>query len=97
MTYEAALASTRDDEGPGAPLTDAELVAPMRDATFVSRCGAPASMKVTVRIAVRDGRAYGVSIYANPPDPDVARCIAQAVRKLVWASTPHRDFFTTTY
>jgi hypothetical protein len=97
MTYEAALASTLGDEGPGTPLTDAELLAPMRDATFVSACGAPASMKVTVRVAVRDGRASGVSIYPSPADPEIARCIARAVRKLVWTSTAHRDLFTTTY
>jgi hypothetical protein len=97
MTYEAALSSTHGDDGPGTPLTDAELVAPMRDATFVSACGAPASMKVTVRVAVRDGHAYGVSIYPSPADPEIARCIAKAVRKLVWTSTAHRDFFTTTY
>jgi hypothetical protein len=96
MTYEAAI-SAAGDEGHGVPLTDAELREPMRNATFVSGCGAPADMKVTVRVAVLDGHAYAVSTSTAPAAPDIARCAALAVRRLGWPSTAHRDFFTVTY
>ena len=69
--------------GKGGPdLSDAQLNAPMRNAAFISGCGAPDSMKVTVKVAVKMGRAVGVSVYTNPPNAGVASCIDRAVRGL---------------
>ncbi|MDB5213904.1 MAG: Adenylate cyclase [Myxococcaceae bacterium] len=97
MTYEAAIEALHGDEGAGSPLTDDQLTDPMRSATFVTACGAPAAMKVTVRVAVLEGRAYAITASTTPDAPVVARCIARAVRRLAWPSTAHRDFFTITY
>lgn len=100
-SYEAALASNNQQITMGASsgpdLTDAQLSRPLQNAAFVSGCGAPNSMKVTVKVAVQNGRAVGVSVYPNPPDAAVAGCIDRAVRNLSWPSNPKMDTFTTNY
>ncbi|OJY29946.1 MAG: hypothetical protein BGO98_50015 [Myxococcales bacterium 68-20] len=102
MSYEAALNSNNQEismgGGKGAPdLTDAQLSAPMRNAAFISSCGAPDSMKVTVKVAVKNGRAVGVSVYTNPSNQGVAACVDRHVRGLGWHPNSKMDFFTTTY
>lgn len=78
-------------------MTDAELGAPMRNAAFVSGCGAPDSMKVTVKIAVQRGRAAGVSVSTTPANEGIARCVDDHVRSLRWPVKQKLDSFTTTY
>jgi hypothetical protein len=101
MSYEAALASNVQEVnmgGKGGPdLTDAQLSAPMKNAAFISGCGAPDSMKVTVKIAVKNGRAVGVSVYTNPPNAGVSSCVDRHVRGLGWPVNPKMDTFTTSY
>jgi hypothetical protein len=101
MSYEQALASNNQEITMGAKggpdLTDAQLSAPMKNASFISGCGAPDSMKVTVRVAVKNGRAYGVTVSTNPPNATVAACVDRHVRGLAWPSNPKMDSFTTTY
>ena len=101
MSYEAALASNKEEINFGAKggpdLTDGQLSAPMKNASFISGCGAPESMKVTVRVAVKNGRAWGVTVSTNPPNQGVAACVDRHVRGLAWPSNPKMDSFTTTY
>ncbi len=102
LSYEQALASNVQEVniggGAGGPdLTDSQLAAPMRNAGFISACGAPDSMKVTVKVAIKNGHAVGVSVYCNPPDAKVASCVDHAVRGIGWPSNPKMDSFTTTY
>jgi eukaryotic-like serine/threonine-protein kinase len=102
QSYEAVLNSNNETlsmgQAQGAPdLTDGQLSAPLRHASFVVSCGAPDSMKVTVRVAVKMGRAVGVTVSTNPPGPGVASCIDRAVRGLQWAVSPKTDFVTTNY
>ncbi len=78
-------------------LSDAELSGPMRNGTFLHACEAPDSMKVTVRVAVRDGKAQGVTVGTSPVDATVAACIDKAVRELSWPVSPKRNTFTTNY
>jgi hypothetical protein len=100
-TYEAALASNTQEITIGkqgaADLTDAQLSGPMRSGAFAGECGAPDSMKVTVKVAIKTGRAAGVSVSTSPPDPDVAGCIDRYVRTFSWPSSSKMDSFTTTY
>lgn len=101
MSYEAALASNNQEINMGAKagpdLTDAQLSGPMRNASFISGCGAPDSMKVTVKVAIKGGRAVGVSVYSNPPNPAVQSCVDRHVRGLSWPANSKMDSFTTTY
>lgn len=101
LSYEAALASNNQEVTIGAKggpdLTDGQLNAPMRNAAFISGCGAPDSMKVTVKVAVKMGRAVGVSVYTTPPNAGVASCIDRHVRGLSWPANAKMDSFTTSY
>ena len=54
-------------------------------------------MHVTVRVAVKMGRAVGVTVSTNPPSPAMAACIDRAVRGLQWPPSPKADFVTTNY
>ena len=64
-SYESAIAGNNLILAPGTKdvpdLTDGQLAGPMRAGTFLDACGAPSSMKVTVKVAIRNGRAVGVS------------------------------------
>jgi hypothetical protein len=78
-------------------LTDAELSGPMRDGTFLDACGVPSSTKVTVKVAIRNGRAVGVSVYAVPANREMGWCVERHVRGLQWPSNAKMDSFVTTY
>jgi hypothetical protein len=54
-------------------------------------------MKVTVRVAVKMGRAVGVTVSTNPPSGGVAACVDRSVRGLQWPVSPKTDFVTTSY
>jgi len=103
LSYEEALADSNAqiDDRPPVPnepdMTDAQLMGPMRNAAFISGCGAPDSMKVTVKVAVLRGRAIGVTIWTNPQDESVARCVDEHVRQLRWPVKQKMDSFTSTY
>lgn len=101
MSYEAAVNANVQEitmgKNSGPDLTDGQLNGPMKNASFISGCGAPDSMKVTVKVAIKNGRAVGVSVYPNPPDAKVASCIDRHVRGLGWPSSGKMDSFTTTY
>jgi hypothetical protein len=101
MSYEAAIASNNTQvtigQAASADLTDQQLAGPMRNASFLGACGAPNSMKVTVRVAIRMGHAVGVSVYTNPPNATVGACVDRAVRNLAWPVNAKMDSFTTTY
>lgn len=98
-SYEEALAIPEDvfATRSAKDLSDAELSGPMRNGTFLHSCEAPDSMKVTVRVAVRDGKAQGVTVGTVPADPAIAACIDKAVRELSWPASPKRNTFSTNY
>jgi len=99
MSYEEALNVPEDlDAVKREPeLSNTELSAPLRSAAFIGECGAPDSMKVTVKVAVVDGRAMGVSVAVSPDDPEIAQCIDKAVRALSWRVSKKRFSLTTVY
>jgi eukaryotic-like serine/threonine-protein kinase len=101
-SYEAVLNSNNETitmgGDQGAPdLTNAQLSAPLRSASFIPGCGAPDDMKVTVRVAVRMGVPIGVTVTTQPSSQGVAGCIDRAVRGLRWAPSAKTDFVTTSY
>jgi hypothetical protein len=80
-----------------APLSSAQLGAPLVHGTFVASCGAPDDMKVTVNVAVKMGRATNVSVATQPANAAVASCIERAVRDVQWDASPKVDHVTVTY
>ncbi len=80
-----------------APLSSAQLGAPLVHGTFVAACGAPDNMKVTVNVAVKMGRATTLVVTTQPPDSAVAACVEKAIRDLQWDISPKLDRVTVTY
>jgi hypothetical protein len=99
----ATDASAKDDDTGApvhrqtAPLSSAQLGAPLVHGTFVSACGAPDDMKVVVDVAVKRGRAVNVTVKTRPPSAQVASCIEHATRNLQWDISPKTDHVTVTY
>lgn len=99
MSYEDALAEPEDM---GAlrgekELSNTELSAPMQSGAFLATCNAPDAMKVTVKVAVRDGRVMGVTVVTDPDDTQVAECVDKAVREIPFPQSKRRDSIITTY
>jgi hypothetical protein len=80
-----------------APLSSAQLGAPLVHGAFVSACGAPDDMKIMVTMAVKMGRAVDVTVSTTPPDPTVASCIERATRDLQWDVSPHVGHVSVKY
>jgi hypothetical protein len=79
------------------PLSNAQLGAPLVHGTFVSACGAPDDMKVTVKASVRAGHATTVTVKTTPDNPTVGSCIEQAVRGMQWDISPKTGKVTVNY
>jgi hypothetical protein len=80
-----------------APLSSAQLGAPLVRGTFIAACGAPDDMKVVVDATVKMGRAVNVAVKTHPSNPSVASCIERATRDLQWDVSPKTDRVTVTY
>ena len=98
-SYDDALSVPEDMESVAGEreLTNAELAQPMRSPAFLSACGTPDTMKVTIRVVIRDGAAIGVTVRTVPDDATVAECIDKGVRGLAWPPTKRRDSMTTAF
>ncbi len=80
-----------------APLSSAQLGAPLVHGSFVSACGAPDTMKVVVKVTVQKGRASDANVETDPPDTAVCRCVEDAVRQLRWDISPKKQHLTVRY
>jgi len=80
-----------------APLSSAQLGAPLVHAPFIAACGAPDEMKVVAEVTVKKGRAAKVTVKSYPTDDAVASCIEKAIRDLQWDVSPKTDHVTVTY
>lgn len=100
-SYETALGGNNQQidmgKSSGPDLSDAQLAGPMNDTTFIDECGAPEDMGITVKVAIRSGRAVGVSVATSPHSANVSNCIDHHIRGLSWPSSPKMDSFVTTY
>jgi hypothetical protein len=81
-----------------ADLTNEQLSAPMASvASSLQGCGAPDDMKITIKVAVKLGKAAGVTVETDPRSDAVAVCVDRLVRGLRWPSSPKLDSFVTRY
>lgn len=79
------------------PLSSAQLGAPLVHGTFVSACGAPATMKVKAKVTVKMGRAVAVNVTTDPPDPTIGACVEKAIRDLAWDRSVRAGTVTVSY
>jgi hypothetical protein len=96
-SYESILNSPTEPPSHQFELTNAQLSAPLLNPSLITRCGVPDDMKVKIQVAVKMGRAIGVTVTSSPPNPVIAACVDQAVRRLQWPVSTKTDFVTTTY
>jgi hypothetical protein len=80
-----------------APLTSAQLGAPLVRGSFVTACGAPSTMKVVVKVTVQKGHAVATDVTTDPPDTTVSRCIDEAISQLRWDISPKAQQLTVRY
>jgi hypothetical protein len=79
------------------PLSSAQLAAPLVNGAWVTACGAPAKMKVVVKVDVRLGRAVKTDVQTDPPDTAVSTCIERASHDLRWDVSPKVGHATVRY
>jgi hypothetical protein len=80
-----------------APLSSAQLGAPLVHGKFVSECGAPDDMKVVVKVTVKKGHAVAVAVTTEPANAAVASCVQKATRAKLWDVSPATQRATVTY
>jgi len=80
-----------------APLSSAQLGAPLVHGAFVTACGAPDDMKVVIKADVRYGRALNVTVTTTPTNLMVSSCIERATRDLQWDVSPKTGHVTVRY
>jgi hypothetical protein len=80
-----------------APLSSAQLSAPLVHGAYVTACGAPDTMKVVAKVTVKKGRAVAVRVTTKPPNAAVAACVQKAVREKQWDISPATQHATVTY
>jgi hypothetical protein len=93
---DAGSASVRHSTQ-AAPLSSAQLGAPLVHGKFVSECGAPDDMKVVVKVTVKTGRAVAVAATTDPANIAVADCVEKAIRQMQWDASPKTQHATVTY
>lgn len=72
-------------------LTDAQLGAPMKTSAFFSHCGLRDNENAEICVAVKEGKALGVSVGVAPSNRKTAACIDRAARKLHWPASDKLD------
>ena len=80
-----------------APLSSAQLGAPLVHGKFVTDCGAPDDMKVVVKVTVKMGRAVAVDVTTDPTNAQIASCVEKATREKQWDVSPKTQRATVTY
>ena len=89
--------AVREVHRQSAPLSSAQLGAPLVHAPFIAACGAPDEMKIVAEVTVKKGRAAKVSVKSYPTDDAVDACVEKAIRDLQWDVSPKTDHVTVTY
>lgn len=78
-------------KGSKADLTDSELGGPMRSSSFMGSCGLADSANAEICVALKQGKALGVSVKVSPTNNKVAACIDKATRRLKFPSSDKLD------
>lgn len=95
-SFEEAMAAG-SVRSTGKDLSNAELARPLAAGPWLADCGTPDSMRVTVKVAIREGRAVGVTVKTSPADQRIERCVEQAVAELRWPESTAMDAVTVEY
>ncbi|MCA9595629.1 MAG: hypothetical protein KC776_20080 [Myxococcales bacterium] len=102
MSCEQAMAQNDDEITVGGARGPADLPASAFGAVldkggYLNYCGVPGNMTVRICAAVKNGKAIGVTVHTVPGNHDSALCVARAVRRLGFPSSPRLDVVRTTF
>lgn len=99
MSCDGARRKYVEDYDKAAPpdLSAGAYGAVLNKGSYLSSCGVPSSMSVSICAAVQNGRAVGVTVTTTPSSPGIASCISGAVRSLSFPSHPRLDVTTTSF
>jgi hypothetical protein len=78
-------------------ITEAQYASILEHGRWFEHCGVPAACRLEVCVAVREGRAVGVTVHSTPWRADIERCVAAAARGLTFPSHPRMDVTRTTF
>lgn len=82
----------------GAPdLTQGQFASVLNNGTYLNGCGVPDSTVVNICAAVQNGRAVGVTVSMQPPNPSAQSCVASKIRGISFPSNPKLDIARTTF
>lgn len=82
----------------GAPdLTQGQFAAVLNNGSYLNSCSVPASTVVNICAAVQNGRAVGVTVTMQPPNPSAQSCVAGRIRGLSFPSNPKLDIARTSF
>lgn len=101
-TCEGAIKSYRDEivigGGRAAPdISRAQYAALLENGSWFRQCDVPSHVRLDVCVAVRYGRAVGVTIQTSPTHRAQERCVAAAARRLTFPSHSRLDVTNTTF
>jgi len=65
--------------------------------TYVTACGTPETIAVSLCVAIRNGRAVGVTVKTTPGDERIASCIGRAVQGMSFPPSPRLDVASTVF
>ena len=80
-----------------ADLTAGQFGAVLNNGSYLGACNVPSSTKVNVCAAVQNGRAVGVTVSMDPPNPGAQACVAGRVRGLPFPANPKLDIARTSF
>jgi len=94
----AYVETWRIAEGSGAPdLSAGHYGAVLSHGRFMSSCGVPKKLEVSICTAVQNGHAIGVTVTTTPRAARVESCINDRVRKLHFPAHPRMDVTNTVF
>jgi eukaryotic-like serine/threonine-protein kinase len=85
--------------GPGAAadLKAEDFAAVLNNGSYLGPCDVPSSSKVLICAAVQNGRAIGVTVLLDPPNPTTEICVAGQVRQLGFPTHAKMDVVNVTF
>jgi hypothetical protein len=78
-------------------MSNDSLEAPLVKIDRYDKCKVPRSTKVTMGVAVYDGRAVGVDVTTKPKSSKLEACIDEVVRALTWDKVPSLNQVNVTF
>ena len=80
-----------------ADLKAEDFAAVLNNGGYLNPCEVPTTSKVIICASVQNGRAVGVTVLLDPPNPPVEICVAGQVRQLAFPAHAKLDVVNVTF